>query len=273
MIFPALLIATLSTAVPTGQLQGAPLDSARRLYGEAYRLELGSDSVPPDTVAANRLYLEAARMGYLPAQNFIGYRLLKGEGTERNVEEGLYWLEQAAENGETRAEANLGFLLANGQWVERDDEKAFYWLSRAAEKGFAPALSQLGDFYRDGRTAESDSLKAASLYLEAADAGLPDAASKLIHLSGIHRMDIDSIITRSGAEKIKTGLPACFLENPGLLTFIARCYALGYGVPYSYDKSLQIYRLAADCGDQNAIGILDELRGQFPDHPILRRDD
>lgn len=272
MILPSLLIAVLSAGTPAiAPPEGAALDSARRLYGEAYRLDLGSDSVAPDTVAANRLYLEAARMGYQPAQNFIGYRMLKGEGMKQNIEQGLYWLEQAAGNGDARAEANLGFLLATGELVERDDEKSFYWLNRAAEKGFAPALSQLGDFYRDGRATERDLKKAAELYMEAAEAGLPDAASKLVYLSGIHRVDVEGI-TLSDIERMRGEVEPIFLENPELLRFIAQCYAMGYGVPYIYDKSLMIYRLAAECGDEKAIEILEELRGQFPDHPILKEN-
>ena len=266
-----LLIFLLSSVagVTSSPLSESRLDSVRALYAEAYRLDLGSDSVTPDTVAANRLYLQAAELGYSPAQNMIGYRLMKGEGITPDADKGLYWLEQAADNNDVRAASNLGYLLANGYFVKQDDDKALYWLNRAAEHNFAPAMSQLGDFFRDGRSVQPDTLQAANLYAAAAESGLPDAASKLIALSGVHRLDFSEVKTPDDYQIISSSLPEVFIDNPSFLSLIARFYALGYGVPYNYEKSLGIYRLAAEAGDDEAFEILEELRGQFPDHPVL----
>lgn len=52
---------------------------------------------------ALRFFERAALQGYPEAQNNAGYMYINGEGTEVNLQKGLYWLTKAVNNGNKKA--------------------------------------------------------------------------------------------------------------------------------------------------------------------------
>jgi TPR repeat protein len=52
------------------------------------------------------------------------------------------------EQGDRYAQYNLAIMLLKGQGTQQDAEEALYWCSAAAEQGSAKAQLQMGDLYQ-----------------------------------------------------------------------------------------------------------------------------
>lgn len=256
---------------------------ADALYRLATLYDTGFDTIPVDTLMSTRLYERAAEAGSLPAQNYLGYRLYRGDGVARDIPRALEWLESAALSGDPRAAGNLGYLLLEGEGVEHDEENAAFWLGRAALQEVATAQSMLGDLYRDGRGVEQDSIMAESLYRRSLENGLADAGYKLESLNANRRKSMDAGERLEEAVYFYThGVPAIgvsLLEDiaamrkntheketaAAALALLGDAYTRGLGVAYDHQKALDFYALAAMEGNPSAMFILGELLEIFPD--------
>ncbi|MDE6010808.1 MAG: sel1 repeat family protein [Muribaculaceae bacterium] len=313
LILPLLIAGLLMSAYRSPDEAG---DTVRDLKARAdsghpeamYRLALlyenGYDSVPRDSVKFMQLLTGAAEEAWLPAQNYLGYLLLRqGRGSE-----GLHWLENAAIAGDAKAQSNLGFLLLDDggpssgdpatnlrRGIVADNEKAAFWLERAAQSGVATASSMLGDLYRDGRGVPQDSLLAAACYYAAIDAGLADAAYKLEAmerrkweaLSPEKQLQLGLYLYTHRVPDLAipifsrlTDLPA---SDPGPVTsattirgaafaLLGDAYTRALGVGYAHDLSLEYYWRAAELGNAPAQFVISELLEIFPDALDLLSD-
>lgn len=252
------------------------------LYQLSTLYERGYDSIPADSSEARRLLERAARGGYLPAQNLLGFTLIKeGKGSE-----GLRWLEKAGISGDAKAQSNIGYLLVAGEGVERDPEKGSWWLTRAASNGVAQAASMLGDLYADGVGVEQDTQMADSLYMQALLGGITDAAYKLESLresddSPTARLQRGLLYYTHGAPWLGVRLFSALEEELGdsgatagsaeseiygnALALLGDAYTRAQGVEYDHEKSTYYYRRAAEAGNPAAEFIMAELLEIFPD--------
>lgn len=121
------------------------------------------EGVTKDPVRAMKLYLAAAGAGDPVAQYNVGICCTLGKGTSVDVEEGITWLQKAAEQGLAQAFLPLANRLAE---LDRDEE-ARQWFARAAEKGNAAALLHVGRWYRDGLGGPVDRVQAARWFMTA----------------------------------------------------------------------------------------------------------
>ncbi len=71
-----------------------------------------------------------------------------GNAVDKN--KAAYWYLQAAEQGLRAAMGNLGVAYMTGKGVTRNEEKGVYWIQRAANLGDSFYQCRLGDYYRDG---------------------------------------------------------------------------------------------------------------------------
>lgn len=84
-----------------------------------------------DEAEAVRWYAKAAEGGHGQSQYDLGFMLLLGEGTEKDVAKGLSFMEQAVSNGWEYAARLLSDVYAKGLFgIESDCEKAGYWNKR-----------------------------------------------------------------------------------------------------------------------------------------------
>ena len=89
---------------------------------------------PKDEVEAVKWYTRAAESGHAMSQYDLGFMLCLGEGAEKDVAKGLWWLEQAVANGEPYAARVLSDVHAKGMFgVTPDPERAAYWNERAGD--------------------------------------------------------------------------------------------------------------------------------------------
>jgi TPR repeat protein len=71
-------------------------------------------------------------------------RLIKGEGTEPDPQQGAQYLKQSAEAGFADAQYELGNCYLKGEGVEQNDELAMQWYQTSAENGNENAQKIVG---------------------------------------------------------------------------------------------------------------------------------
>ncbi len=107
------------------------------------------------------LFKGAADGGLAVAQFNLGVCYELGRGTEKNLEEAIFWLKKAASQNYEKACLKLGDVLyklglcyKNASGKPSDPKKAFENFKQAAEKGFALAHFELGNCYKHGTGTE-----------------------------------------------------------------------------------------------------------------------
>lgn len=245
------------------------------LYREAMALESGNDTVAADTVAALRLYRRAAEAGLAEAQNYLGWCLYNGIGTDADERQGVEWIERAARQGDVKACNNLGWLLSRGREVVRDYRKALYWFGKAAEAGLPQAQCQAADMFRLGLGTEADTVRARKLYRAAFAGGLRDAEPKLLAmdypsfllLSGVQAVALGEEYAAFGMHSVAVTLFELAAEKGEAEAFfmLGQAAALGRGVAYDYERALELYYKAALLGSRRAQRVVGETLEVFPD--------
>ena len=106
--------------------------NAQACLGNLYAT--GDSSVPIDLAKSVAWYRRAAERGERVSQYELGFNLLLGEGGPKNIDEGLMWLERAADLGNNGACKLLADCYGNGSFdVPLDAAKAARWRDRLAE--------------------------------------------------------------------------------------------------------------------------------------------
>ncbi len=242
-------------------------------------IERGEEGFARDSVLALRLLRMSAGQGYAPACNYLGYcYFIPSLGLRQDADSALAWIERAASvpDPDPKAFNNLGMLLLTGEGgVRRDYGKAFYWLSKGACRGVPAAQASLAHMSLEGLGVEKDSLRAGILLHDAAAAGLRQAAVRLreITAAATDTMRTETLMPlalgyyHEGLFDLSAPL---FEQCAGrgdayAAALLAQSYARGLGVPYSYERSVEWYKKAAEGGDPSAQYVLGETLSQFPD--------
>jgi TPR repeat protein len=153
---------------------------------EIYNLGVAADKAK-DFAKGAALYLKAAEMGYMYAQNDIAFCYREGSGVQQDYAKAFYWFEKSAAQGFAKAMSFLGYCYDAEQGVKQDKTKAFYWYTKAAEKGQAISMRNVGIFYRDGISVKQDFAKAKQWFKKAIAAGDEGAKSELAKLKEMRR--------------------------------------------------------------------------------------
>lgn len=144
--------------------------------------------VEKNLARAIQLFQEAAKKDYATAQNNLAVCYLQRlAGT---LEEGVYWLTKAAENGESDSWENLARCYLEGVGTEKNPAQAVYWLEKA-EKNSVWAKSNLGRIYVDGVYVQQNLTRGISLLSEAVKENDSEA---MLHLGACY-------YTGTGVEK------------------------------------------------------------------------
>lgn len=77
-------------------------------------------------------YIQAARQGLASAQYNLGHKYLSGEGTQKNIQKAIQWWIKAAEQEHELAQFNVARAYYGGIGVEKSVENARYWFRKAA---------------------------------------------------------------------------------------------------------------------------------------------
>ena len=87
--------------------QSAKLGYAQAQYNLACMFSSGEGGLVKDDAAALFWVLQAAKQGDAPSARNIGLRYLEGRGVSRSITKAENWLKQAAEGGDPEAERIL----------------------------------------------------------------------------------------------------------------------------------------------------------------------
>ena len=97
-----------------------------------------------------------------------------GETTLPNLNEALYWFEQAANNHQPQAMLQLAKMYLNGQGTEVKTTEGIYWLTKLSTQGDAQAQFELGKLYQSLKSSPVPS-QMAEIWLRSAAESYPEA--------------------------------------------------------------------------------------------------
>ena len=124
-------------------------------------------------------FLEKAAIGSPKAQTYLAYIYLVGDGIEKDVEKGEYWLDKAMQQNDPLAFCMQGTRYYHGDGVIKNFQKAFQLFENSALLGHIPAQYYLAKLFLIGRGVKKDFKKAFHWMKKAADAGCVDAQYEL----------------------------------------------------------------------------------------------
>ncbi len=126
----------------------AAKDHADALWFLASRLEYSQEETTPES---ERLLLHAAELGSLNAQASLGNLYATGDSSVPiDLAKSVAWYRRAAERGERVSQYELGFSLLLGEGGSKNIDEGLMWLERAAELGSNDACKLLADCYENG---------------------------------------------------------------------------------------------------------------------------
>ena len=204
----------------------------------------------------------SAEGGDADGEHAYGLCLIRGIYFERNVSEGMKWLEKSAAKDEDAGAMNsLGEMYRDGdESVPVDQVKAFKWFRRGAEAGSADAMVSLGLAYLSGQGTIRDVAEAEKWFKKAAKTGDADAECSL----GT-RFFNGEFGSRDVDEAIKWWERAAEHGDTVAMQNLGTAYRDGDGVDKDLHKAEEWFVRAAEAGSGDAACTLGAAyyRGDF----------
>ena len=245
----------------------------------AYERGNGTDK---DVVKALDLFGKAAEGGLQDAQYHLAQIY---EGSVGNVLKDAYarngvgidgkkmvhWYEKAAEQGHVWAQYGLGLAYVKGDVVKEDSGLALKWLRQSAKNGKPCTLYVATKIYREVPPGALTGPEVVSWYRKAVENGDESwlAAIGIIYDEGRFGIAPDPKAARECYQRQVDG----FMGGKGekyrvrhLACKLAEMYERGRGGEVDMEKAGELYRIAKELGDRNALEGLDrvEHRGVPP---------
>lgn len=144
------------------------------------------------------------------------------------VQDGLGWLQQAADGGDAEAGFQLGKLYRSGATgVPPDAAQALHHFTAAARAGHAGAAYYLGIAWRNGYGVQADAGEAARWFRASAAGGV--AAAQFMLANAYREGDG---VARDNAEAVRLYTEAAEREHPEAIQTLAMAYSNGeLGLP------------------------------------------
>ena len=112
-----------------------------------------------------------AEGGDVEAMALVGYACLNGIGIGKDVESGIRWLQEAADEGNSYALHDLGVQFEFGFSIKKDAERAFECYSLASAQGHQDSSINLARMLANGNGAPKDANRAIELLKPSASDG------------------------------------------------------------------------------------------------------
>ncbi|MDR3234682.1 MAG: sel1 repeat family protein [Planctomycetaceae bacterium] len=232
----------------------------------AYRLGeiyIEGNGVPANRKEAYKWYKQASDLGYVPAQQIVADALINGKSTKKNETEGYQLLVSLALWGDEEAllllraaagTGNAAAQFAMSLYYEHKDspEEVRVWLDKAVANEFPAAQCRLGLFFRNN----GDDDNAASLFAAAAIQGDVDAMillSLLLEEWGIKEKVRGQERERCDKEAFEWMKQAAAAGSIRANYFLGNFYRDATGTEANRSAATQHFRIAAECGDDDAL--------------------
>lgn len=181
----------------------------------------GGDGIPQDSVAATRYLILAAKAGDTTIMHTLGYRLIYGNGIEKDTQQAMEWFRKGAAGGNVAAQLKLAKMLLD----EKDGHtpnptEAIPWLVKASS------------------ATDPAQLKLAS-----------DAQSTLLLWLGAHPTPANQALQREWHQRVSAS------TNGDVLLTLAQDFFFGRGVESNLVKARSYAIRAIDAGSSGAYSV------------------
>jgi len=121
---------------------------------------------------ARKCFEGDAGRGYAPAMVNLAVFYMEGwGGVQQNYGTSLYWLKEAAKQGQPRAYTNLAIMYLKGLGVTQDYREALKDFRIAADRGETGAMVDVGYMTESGQGTTKNEVEGAEWYRKAAERG------------------------------------------------------------------------------------------------------
>lgn len=204
----------------------------------------GQGVVQNDTLAADFMK-NAAQRGDIAAQ-YEYAMMFRNNNNKKSRELFLYWLRNAADEGESRAQIELGNCYCKGYGVEKDSVEALRYYKLSADQ-----KNPLG-LFRYAYTMEQMGVKDNSFQMSDYTNIIADAANKGVEEAMLYMMRHEH-----NKENYKAAYSwarqLSLVDNHIGTTYMADCYLEGKGVKRNKQLAKDLYRQAAYAGNKEAV--------------------
>ena len=199
--------------------------------------------------------LKMAQNGDSESQRKLGQCYLVGKGIKKNNEEGIRWLQKAAEAENLNALVLLFGIYFKGECgIARDTEKGISYLVKVADKKTNDKQTQeyvagfqaiLGNFYETGSGIKKDINEALKWYEKSANAGsaLGEAFLGTLYFDG-------KGVSKDSAKAFQLFEKSAMKNDIRGMTGLAMCYYKGDGIEKDYDKAYEILKRIVQIDDK-----------------------
>lgn len=181
----------------------------------------------------------------------IGICKLIGDRDEINPAEGLSYLKQSSEEGNSHASFICGLLYETGDAGQRNFQKSVFYYKRSTAQGNSHGLKRIGHCYHLGYGVGQSYEDAVEYYKESARLGNSYAFNSL----GICYLNGEGV-EMNYRKAIEYYNKAAQLGNSDALNNIGLCYENGQGVEQDFSKAFEYYEKSAKMGNIYALNSL-----------------
>ncbi len=192
--------------------------------------------------------IEKAQAGDLPSQILLWLAYSGGHGVPKDIQKGLPWLRKAAERGVLELQYMLSNVYQDG-WggVPVDRAESFKWALEAAQHGHMVAQHNVAGDYMHGLGVDQDLEQARYWYTRAAEQGFAHSEWTLgrIYAQGVG-------VAPNRDEALKWLSKSLAQGHTPSMTTLAQMFSDPKGVPQQPQLVFDLYRAAAELGDEFA---------------------
>lgn len=179
------------------------------------------------------------------AQYMYGFDRLYGTFINKDIQEGILWMQKATDSGLTAAQVEIAKCFLYGKAYEQNIEKAMEMLQEICDKSKnKKAHYELAKIYYIGKYVKEDNEKAFRLFMIAAEQGhvLSQGYIGDMYYWG-------QGVEKNNVEARKWYELAAEYNDKSSLKQLGYIYYNGYGVEEDEDKAFEYFKAAADLGD------------------------
>jgi TPR repeat protein len=192
------------------------------------------------------------------AMTYMGHLLIKGLGVEKNFDQGLKLIQQAAEYGSVDAAAYLGRTYIDGLNIPADYTNGYFWLILSMKLGAPPDTQMLALATKNLTDAQQRDMadkmqKAYSLIMTRQDEQV-QAENKAAGITPPSKNFLDM----GAAERLQDALKHAEEGIADAQYFAADYYMRGVGTEPSEEKAVEWFTKAANQGHVNSMNRLAE---------------
>jgi TPR repeat protein len=213
----------------------------------------GLYGISKDETFAFRLFMSATLYGFEPSFVMLGQCYARGIGTQRNIEDAIYWFELGLRYCGPSELAFLGYAYLNGNEVPQDRQKAISYFVTAADMGhpdkfdfytFAAnegepyAQYKLGCIYLDGQLIPQNIPTGFQWLQKSVEQHCAEAQCYLgiIHLHGLFGIEPDP---QTAVQWFRL---ASKQRNDDATKYLAECLAKGNGIARNISAAIRIWK-------------------------------